>query len=163
MILPTFKPVPTESMLLMRVVPGLLLVLATATTVMAQTQSRAEGTYRLGPVEVDPALRNARQVGRLLEREYPVSLRSSGVSGTVVVRFAVEPHGRVDATSITIVTTANEQFNEPARRVVQRLRFHPAQNHGKPVRVVIEMPLRFGPTPPSVLPQQTSGTAPKGE
>lgn len=130
---------------------------------MAQTQPPAEDTYRLSPVEVDPSLANARQVNQMLEREYPASLRSSGVSGTVVLRFAIEPNGRVDAASVTIVTTPNEQFNEPARRVVERMRFRPAENLGKPVRVVIEMPLRFGPAPPTVLPQQTSGTAPERE
>jgi protein TonB len=143
-----------------RLSSGLALVLALAVSSEAHSQTPSENNYRMSPVEVEPALANRREVGELVQREYPAALRNAGIGGTVTVKFAVEANGRVDASSITVVSSDQEQLAEPARRVVQRMRFRPAENLGKPVRVMISLPLQFRPPPPADAQPAASGTAP---
>jgi protein TonB len=104
-----------------------------------------EGVYDISAVEVRPEMSNRAEVGRALERNYPPLLRDAGVGGTVQLRFRVNEDGRVDASSIEVVSTDNEQFSEAAKKVVERMRFRPAKVNDRPVKVLVELPISFQP------------------
>jgi TonB family protein len=119
------------------------LIAALATSTAARAQTSPDSTYNLSVVEVQPRVVNVKELGERVRSEYPASLRGSGTQGEVTLRFAVDVRGRVDPNTITIVSTTHEDFNEPARRVAQRTRFRPAMIEDRPVRVIVEIPLRF--------------------
>ncbi|HEU0014275.1 MAG TPA: energy transducer TonB [Longimicrobium sp.] len=102
-----------------------------------------EGTYELSAVEEMPRVTNAAEFGRALERNYPPLARDAGLEATVTVRFRVLEDGRVDPESISIVDSTSEQFNEPTRRAVTRLRFRPAKVGNQPVKVWVDQPVRW--------------------
>lgn len=73
--------------------------------------------------------------------ELPYQRRSSGITGTVTVKFIIEKNGRVS--NITIVRGVDKLINDEAIRVIRKLPvFQPAKLHGKPVRMEYTMPVR---------------------
>lgn len=104
-----------------------------------------EGVYDINAVEVKPELSNRNDVARALERNYPPLLRDAGVGGTVTLKFRVNEDGRVDAATIEVVSSDNEQFSESAKKVVERMRFRPAKVNDRPVKVLVTIPISFQP------------------
>lgn len=100
-----------------------------------------EETYEVSAVEELPDLLNRSEFGRLLASSYPPDLRQAGVGGTVVVGFRVRRDGSVDPESITIVSTAHEQLNEPTIRAVSILRWRSARIAGRAVNVWVRLPI----------------------
>ena len=74
---------------------------------------------------------------------YPEMLRAAGVEGRVLVRFAIDTTGRVDAASITIVQSTHELFSRAVRDVMQSLRLLPAEVNGRRVPMLAEMAFEF--------------------
>jgi len=104
-----------------------------------------QGVYDISSVEVKPSLANGSDVQRALERNYPPLLRDAGVGGTVQLSFRVNEDGRVDPTTIEVVSSDNEQFSEAAKKVVERMRFRPAKVNDRPVKVLVQLPITFQP------------------
>ena len=120
-----------------------------ATGVAQNTEAREEpvneGVYDISSVEVKPSLSNSSEVQRALERNYPALLRDAGVGGTVQLSFRVNEDGRVDASTIEVVSSDNDQFSEAAKKVVERMRFRPAKVNDRPVKVLVQLPITFQP------------------
>jgi len=102
-----------------------------------------EGTYELSAVEEQPSLSNGAEVARQLSRNYPPLLRDAGVAGTVTLRMRVLENGTVDPESISIENATQDAFGDAAKRVVERMRFHPAKVGGKAVKVWVTLPVTF--------------------
>jgi serine/threonine-protein kinase len=99
--------------------------------------------YDISDVGERPRLANGGEIQRALATRYPGELASSGVSGSVTATFVVNPDGRVDPSSIRIVSSPNAAFNGPTQSVLRRARFRPATVHGQPVRVQVSMPVQW--------------------
>lgn len=117
-------------------------------TGVAQDVSKREtppeqGTYDMSTVDEQPKLSNASTVTRALERNYPPLLKDAGVTGTVTVKMRINEDGRVDASSVTIEDASNEQFGNAARKVVEQMRFRPAKVNGRPVKIMVTLPVSF--------------------
>lgn len=117
-------------------------------TGVAQDVSRREtpadeGTYDLASVEERPQFRNTSDVQRYVQRNYPPLLRDAGIQGSVQVQFVVGTDGRVEPSSIEVISTDHEQFADVARRAVERMRFSPAKVNNRAVRVLVTMPIQF--------------------
>jgi protein TonB len=84
-----------------------------------------------------------REVQRTLQRLYPQPLRDSGVTGTVVLRFVIDTDGRVEPSTIQVVSTTHPEFGDAAIEAAKRLRFEPAKVNGKSVRVLTSIPIRW--------------------
>ncbi|HEU4560362.1 MAG TPA: energy transducer TonB [Longimicrobium sp.] len=104
-----------------------------------------EDTYEMSPVEVQPALRNHRDVAREVAARYPPALREAGVTGVVILRFRVTANGTVDPATIAAELVTDPAFEEPAAAVVRMMRFRPAEMNGKPVPVWVTIPINFQP------------------
>jgi protein TonB len=74
---------------------------------------------------------------------YPEALRAAGIDGSVLVKFVVDTTGRVDMTSIEIVSSTHELFTAAVRETLARLRFYPTEVNGKRVRTSAQMPFLF--------------------
>lgn len=88
-----------------------------------------------------PRLVDQVQFARTLMAGYPPGLREAGVGGTVHVHFRVLADGTVDAATVRVTRSTNEQFNATAMAAVRELRFRPARVRGRPVRVWVEQPI----------------------
>jgi TonB family protein len=97
--------------------------------------------YELAEVEELPRPVTSGAFSEALARGYPAHLRAAGVSGTVQVRFRVEPDGSTTHHSIT--SSTNHDFDEPTLRAIPVLRFRPAKVGGRPVRVWVEQPVQW--------------------
>ena len=58
-------------------------------------------------------------------------------------RLVVGTDGRAEPGSIEIVSSTNKAFEAPTRYAIQNAVFRPGRVNGKPVRVLIQMPVRF--------------------
>lgn len=93
------------------------------------------------PVFGPGMLDNAPRAKVQIPPDYPFAMKQNGTSGTVMVRFDVDPAGRViraEAVSYTM-----REFAEPAVRAVQKWRFEPGRRNGKPVPFRMTIPIEF--------------------
>jgi protein TonB len=73
---------------------------------------------------------------------YPLAARSRGLQGRVVLQAVVGRDGRVEE-AIKVLKSAG-MFDAAAVAALRRWRFQPGRDRdGKPVRVLIELPIRF--------------------
>lgn len=76
------------------------------------------------------------------EIQYPENAAKQGIDGVVFVQFIVEKDGTV--TNIKIKRGVNELLDAEAMRVVKNMpKWIPGMQKGKPVRVMVNMPIRF--------------------
>ncbi|HEX2188454.1 MAG TPA: TonB family protein [Longimicrobiaceae bacterium] len=94
-------------------------------------------------VEQRPALRNAAEMRRLLQRTYPPLLRDAGITGQAQLRLVVDGEGRVEPGSVTVVSATHAGFEEPSLKAAEKFRFTPAKIGGRGVRVVITLPITW--------------------
>jgi TonB family protein len=74
---------------------------------------------------------------------YPKMLLEAGVEGSVLSTFIIATDGRVEPGSIQVLQSSNGAFEAPARNAIQNAVFRPGRLHGEPVRVQVQVPLRF--------------------
>lgn len=72
---------------------------------------------------------------------YPPELRRAGISGTVVLKFAVRSDG--STAKITVEKSDNPAFEEPAIRAVRKWSFQPGEKDGKAVNCWVRLPIPF--------------------
>jgi len=75
--------------------------------------------------------------------QYPPFLQQAGIEGTVMLEAIIDTSGRVIPSSVKIITSPNPGFNVNAREVVVKSLFRPARVHGRPVKVLIRIPIQF--------------------
>jgi TonB family protein len=101
--------------------------------------------YEVAQLDNKPELRNASQIQAMLSRVYPRMLQDAGIGGTTMVRYVITPEGRVDPSTVEVVSTTHAQFGEASTKVVEQFAFTPGIYHGKPVYVAIMMPITWAP------------------
>jgi TonB family protein len=74
---------------------------------------------------------------------YPEDLRKMGVTGEVVMRFIVEPTGKVRPGSATVVRSSHVSFTNAVMDALRVMRFAPARVGGIPVAQLVEEPFTF--------------------
>lgn len=99
------------------------------------------GGYVYETVEEKPLLDNARDVARLLDRNYPEALSEAGVAGQVMLQLIVDENGRVRPGSARVVSASHEEFTAATLRIAERMRFRPARVEGRPVAVMVTLPI----------------------
>lgn len=107
------------------------------------TGDPAETVYAPTAVDERPALRNGREMERVLQRLYPRLLQEAGVSGQTVLSFVIDEAGNVEAGSVVVVSSTHEEFKAASREAAERFRFRPARVSGRPVKVMISMPIAW--------------------
>lgn len=101
------------------------------------------GTFSANLVDRRASLRNQAEVVRLMQRLYPNALRSSGTEGSVQVQFVVTAEGRVDMSTVQVVSSTNAQFTEATLKALTEFRFTPARKGEHNVRMLTTLPVRW--------------------
>ncbi len=94
------------------------------------------------PFTVAPEVRNREEVGRILQREYPSSLRDAGIGGTVVMHFFIDEEGEVQNVVVQ-ESSGHASLDAAAERVAMQFEFSPALNRDQRVPVWIQLPITF--------------------
>lgn len=87
---------------------------------------------------------------------YPPELVAAGAEGRVHAIYVVDAAGRVDTTTIRIVSSDDPRFTESVRTALGGTRFRPAKRGGKTVRQLVEQRFRFRIALPSQAAEHTS-------
>jgi TonB family protein len=74
---------------------------------------------------------------------YPPDLAEAGVEGAVRATYVVDTTGRVDTTTIRILSSDHRLFTTSVRTALAEMRFRPAKRRGQPVRQLVEQRFRF--------------------
>lgn len=74
---------------------------------------------------------------------YPPRLREAGIQGEVIVEAVVDTLGRVEPASLRIVTSDQTGFEAAAAASIRVALFRPARVFGRPVRVLVRVPVAF--------------------
>jgi len=74
---------------------------------------------------------------------YPSDLAEAGVEGLVRATYVVDATGRVDTTTIRIMSSDHPRFTTSVQTALGEMRFRPARRRGKPVRQLVEQRFRF--------------------
>jgi TonB family protein len=74
---------------------------------------------------------------------YPDALRRSRTTGDVIVEFVVDTAGVPEMGTVGVVAASHTAFGIAARDAVSAARFSPAYKDGKPVRQLVQVPLKF--------------------
>lgn len=99
------------------------------------------GTFVEAVVDRRAELRNRRELPRIMERLYPPVLRDSGIGGRVVVQFVVDTNGRIDMSTVKIMSSDHDGLEEPTRRALREFRFSPAKMGDRSVRMLTQLPI----------------------
>ena len=75
--------------------------------------------------------------------DYPRSLRTAGVEGSVLVTFVVDTTGRAEPGSITVVSSTHPLFADAVRQWLGRTRYAPAEIRGIRVRQLVQQDVGF--------------------
>jgi len=97
--------------------------------------------FEMDAVETPPRPRNLSAVIREMRQLYPEPLRVARMSGTVEVRLRVDVNG--DVQEAQIIRSTHRDFNRPTLEVARRMKFTPARVNGRPVPVLVVMPLMW--------------------
>lgn len=74
--------------------------------------------------------------------EYPQMEKENGIEGKVVVNFVVNEDGSIS--NIKILKGITKGLNEEAKRVIKTMpKWEPGEQRGKPVKVRVNLPIRF--------------------
>src|SRR5690606_32347907 len=74
---------------------------------------------------------------------YPAALRREGTGGVVRLQYVVDCAGRVDSTSVRVLTSPDERLSDAAVFAIRHTRFTPATLEGRPVVYRMEHNIRF--------------------
>ena len=120
-------------------------------------RSGARGELPFGPVPylVPDTVFSVLEVDQMVERyegsaapAYPPDLLAMGTEGSVRATYVVDTTGRVDTSTIDVVSSDDERFTQSVRAALAAMRFRPAKRAGKPVRQLVEQKFHFRIHPP---------------
>jgi len=61
----------------------------------------------------------------------------------VLVQFVINSEGKVEPATVKVVQTSHEQFAKATQEAVERFRFRPGRYQGRPVPVLIQIPITW--------------------
>ncbi|MGD8277847.1 MAG: TonB family protein [Gemmatimonadota bacterium] len=94
------------------------------------------------PFTVPPRLLNTGAIQEALERSYPPLLREAGIGGDVLVWFFIDEDGVVVTTELK-KSSGYPPLDEAALKIAPLMRFTPAKNRDKKVKVWVSLPITF--------------------
>lgn len=74
---------------------------------------------------------------------YPKDMEANGINGIVRARFVVDSTGRIDVSTVTILSATNESFARAVRTALPLMQFRPAMMGAKAVRQLSEEDFAF--------------------
>ena len=97
---------------------------------------------KFAPYVVRPELRNRGELVRFLQRSYQPIYEFTGATGVVQVTFWIDEGGMVEKAEI-VKSSGSRSLDRLALRLSRVLRFRPAMMAGRPIRILVHMPITF--------------------
>ena len=97
---------------------------------------------RFTPYTVAPELRNRDEAARAIRASYPEMLRNAGIGGTVLLWLLIDEEGRVLRTEVK-ESSGHAALDDAALRAAPKMRFSPALNMDRKVKVWVQIPVEF--------------------
>jgi protein TonB len=94
------------------------------------------------PFTVPPRLLNPDAIREALEHAYPPLLREAGIGGDVLVWFFIDEDGVVVNTELK-TSSGYQALDEAALTIAPLMRFTPALNRDRKVKVWVSLPITF--------------------
>jgi protein TonB len=101
-----------------------------------------EGFRKWLPSMVAPRLLNPEEVERELARTYPAIMRDAGVGGQVNVTLWLDEDGAIVKAEVGS-SSGYQSLDDAALKVVGVMKLTPAKNRGRPVRVIVTLPVLY--------------------
>jgi protein TonB len=111
----------------------------------APASSAAQDLYLPSQLTQAPKVASMEETARLISGSYPEHLRTQGIGGTVQLQFIVGPDGKVEPSSIEILSSTVTELGEAAKKVVEKLEFSPPKVKNDAVRVTVKLPIVYRP------------------
>lgn len=126
--------------------PSALSWTAEALSLGGSARSRGRSTGELGDpsrISEHPTLLNEASMRRIWRTLYPDSLNKKGVEGQAVASFIINTDGSVDPASIYMISASHSHFRDATAMGLLELRFSPARQRGRIVRVRVKLPVQW--------------------
>ncbi len=104
--------------------------------------SGSERPFEFTPRDVEPTLKNTRDIQRLLERSYPPIVRDAGIGGVVTLWLYVDVEGNVLESRVQ-ESSGIPALDDAAIAVASAMQFRPAQYRGRSVPVWVAQRIEF--------------------
>jgi TonB family protein len=101
------------------------------------------GTFSANLVDRKASLSNQSEVVRVMQRLYPNDLKASWTEGSVRVQFVVTAEGRVDMSTVQVLSTSHAQFTDATLQALKDFRFTPARKGDHNVRMLTMLPIEW--------------------
>ena len=101
-----------------------------------------DGDPHFTPFTKRPEVRNREVLQDLLRRNYPPLLRDAGVGGTVFAWALIDETGNVIKTKLK-ESSGHDALDQAGLKVVEAMKWVPAEHNGTPVNVWIQLPVVF--------------------
>lgn len=75
--------------------------------------------------------------------DYPRMMQQANIEGQVLLQFVVDTTGHVETPSIKTQHASHRAFEGPAKDMIAKCLFRPGRVRGRPVRVLVQMPINF--------------------
>ena len=75
--------------------------------------------------------------------QFPPLLSQAQIQGRVLVEAIIDTMGRAEPPSIKVVQSPHPGFDQSAKNFTRQALFRPARVHGRPVRVLVRLPIDF--------------------
>lgn len=121
--------------------------LALAAVALSPRAARAQegGVYGSEDLSSAPRLLSPGATARLVARSYPQELRRASTGGTVQLEFVVGADGRVEPSSVEVVSAPVPALGAAAKAVAEKMEFVPGKKDGGPVRSLVRLPISYRP------------------
>jgi protein TonB len=74
--------------------------------------------------------------------KYPKSAKKDNVEGTVILNIKVEKNGKIE--NIKVIQSVRDDLDAEAIRLIRKMpKWKPGEQHGKPIIVSFNFPIRF--------------------
>ena len=120
--------------------------IALAIAALAPSAARAQAdVYGSEDLTSAPKLVSAAATARLVARSYPEEMRRSGTGGTVQLQFVIGANGKVEPSSVEVVSAPAPALGAAARAVAEKMEFVPGKKDGGAVRSRVQLPITYKP------------------
>lgn len=103
----------------------------------------AEPTAANSEVYVESAVDELPERLRTPPLEYPALLQQAGIEGVVIVEVILDSAGTPEPETLRVLRSDHRAFDGPAKRAVLASVFRPGRVRGRPVRVLVQIPVSF--------------------
>ena len=144
--MPHRLPVRARRAALARLALGCALTFAALTAAVGAVPSVAaaqDKIYAAEELTTKPKLASSARTAQLVQKSYPAKLRDAGVDGTVQVQFIIGADGKVESSSVEVLSASVPALAEAAKEVAAKIEFSPGKVNDAPVRTRVLLPIVY--------------------